>query len=249
MRTSFRAVLLTISAVAALALSGCVQFHSAITIDAQGGGKATMTASVDTEVLAALTEMGKTGSAGMGADVPDFDKITRAYLEQRATGRGVTITKFDKSTSGGRQTMSVALDFKDLKGLSYVMNNVTSGAGANGLGIFAADGGNFILRDAKYDFPPEPKDAKAPPAEPTPEQMQKQMELAGTLMGALGDLDISMSFTVPGDVVRSNAPKVEGRTSVWAVTAENMMDQQNDMAPEIVFSGKGLNLKPLQEKK
>lgn len=249
MRTSIRAALLAVAAAATLTAGGCVQFHSAINIDAQGGGTATMTASVSDAVLAALTEMGKTGSSSMGAEVPDFDKVTREYLEKRAAGHGVTITKFTKAAEGDRQTMSVALSFKDLKGLSYVMNNVAAGAGGNGLGIFAADGGNLILRDAKYDFPPEPKEEEAPAAEPTPEQMQKQMEMAGTLMGAIGDLDISLAFTVPGDIVRSNAPKVEGRTSTWAVTAENMMDQQSDMAPEIVFSGKGLNIKPLQEKK
>jgi hypothetical protein len=48
---------------------------------------------------------------------------------------------------------------------------------------------------------------------------------------------------VPGDVVRSNAPKLAGRTSTWTINAGNMMSQQ-DVNPEIVFSGAGLAIKP-----
>ena len=56
-----------------------------------------------------------------------------------------------------------------------------------------------------------------------------------------------LEATVPGDVVSSNAPTVEGRTSIWSIDQSNMMQQDQDMDPEIVFSGKGLKLKPLAE--
>jgi hypothetical protein len=69
----------------------------------------------------------------------------------------------------------------------------------------------------------------------------------GTLMGAISELDISMKVTVPGDIVSTNAPAQEGRTSIWAVNAGNMMTMDQDMAPEIVFSAKGLKIKPQAE--
>jgi hypothetical protein len=54
---------------------------------------------------------------------------------------------------------------------------------------------------------------------------------------------------VPGDIVSSNAPAVEGRASTWIITQKDLMPQfegaasRNPMPqPEIVFSGKGLSI-------
>lgn len=249
MRTTFlgRAVILP-GALLLLALAGCVKMSSDINIDTKGGGTASLSVSVGTEVLAALTEMGKMGGTETGPDLPDFDAIDRAWVEKRANGHGVTVTKFSKAEAGGRKSLELAVTFADLKGLSWMLHDLSAASGGgDGLGIFTADGGNYVLRSAHYDFPDAPKKAaKAAPA-PSPEQAQRQMELAGKLMGAIAEMDVTMKFTVPGNVVSSNAPKVEGRTSTWTVNANNMMEAQNDMSPRIVFAGKGLSLKPQAE--
>ena len=52
-----------------------------------------------------------------------------------------------------------------------------------------------------------------------------------------------MKITVPGDVIESNAPQVDGRTSVWKIDPTNMMEQQGELEPVITFSGKGLKIK------
>ena len=80
-------------------------------------------------------------------------------------------------------------------------------------------------------------------AEMDPAQMGKQMELMGKLMGAMSELDVRMSITVPGDIIATNAPAREGRTSVWTINSSNMMTAGMDMEPEITFSGKGLKIK------
>ena len=80
-----------------------------------------------------------------------------------------------------------------------------------------------------------------------PAQMQKQMEIMGKLMGAMAELDVSFKITVPGEIVSTNAPLTEGKTSVWSINSGNMMTMDQDMEPEIVFSGKGLKLKPIKE--
>jgi len=243
MRTAFLAVL---SATSLLAVSGCVQFHSDLTVDATGGGTATMSMSVATEVLAAVTEIKETGGATMGVEVPDVNTITRASLEKRAAGQGVQVVAFDKGSAGGRQTLSCTLGFTSLKGLSRVLNDVAAGLGGAGLGIAPVDGGNLALRTMQYNFPSS-QPAKKAPAAPTPEQAQRHTELAMTVMAALGETDLVLKFTVPGDIDRSNATSVEGRTSIWTINAANMMSQQADVAPEIVFAGKGLNI-PTQVK-
>ena len=68
----------------------------------------------------------------------------------------------------------------------------------------------------------------------------------GKLMGAMSELDISMKITVPGDIINSNAPLVEGRTSIWTINQSNMMSSNQDMEPVITFSAKGLKLKALE---
>ncbi len=137
------------------------------------------------------------------------------------------------------------------------------GEAGDGYGIFATADGNFVLKGTHYDFPPEEIEAaKKPEAAPkadspesseTPpmtdeEKAQKQMALMGKLMGAMAELDVKFTVTVPGEVIESNAPTVEGNTSIWAVNADNMMSQQgNNMEPVITFSSKGLKIKPLKE--
>jgi hypothetical protein len=244
MRTAFLTVL---TASALLAMSGCVQFHSDMTIDATGGGTATMSMSVATEVLAAVTEIKNTGGATLGVEVPDVNGITRASLEKRAAGQGVTVKAFEKGVSGGRQTLSCTLDFTGLKGLSRFMNEVAPGISGAGLGITPAADGNLALRTVQYDFPSAQPAKKAAAPAPTPEQAQRHTELAMVVMSALGETDLVMKFTVPGDIVRSNATTVEGRTSIWSIDASNMMSQQADVAPEIVFAGKGLSITPKAE--
>ena len=229
-----------LAAFALLAISGCVQFRSDVTIDGKGGGTATVNLSVAADVLKARAEMMGMGGS-MGMDLPDYDTVTRAYLEKRAAGHGVTIDSFDKGEAAGRRTLACTLSFADLKGISWVLNDVSGALGGAGLGLAKTPDGNFVLRTKQYNFPAPPQ--KTPPPAPTPEQMKRQSELAATLMGAINELDIVVKLTVPGDVVRSNAPKVEGRTSIWTINASNMMAQQ-EVSPEVVFSGKGLAIAP-----
>lgn len=244
MRTAFLAVL---AATSLLAISGCVQFHSDLTLDANGGGTATVSMSVGTEVLAAVTEIRDTGGATLGVDVPDLNGITRASLEKRAANQGVTVAAFEKGTAAGRQTLSCKLGFANLKGLSRVLNDVATALGGTGLGLAPADGGNLTLRTMQYNFPTGQPAKKTPVAAPTPEQAQRHTELAMTVMAALAEMDLVLKFTVPGDIVRSSATSVEGRTSTWTINAANMMSQQAEVAPQIVFAGKGLNIKTQKE--
>ena len=79
------------------------------------------------------------------------------------------------------------------------------------------------------------------PEEFDPEKAGKLMEVMGKLMASVSELAVTTRITVPGDVIEHNAPKLEGRTAIWEINAENMMTAGASMgSPEIVFSGKGL---------
>jgi hypothetical protein len=252
-------VMLAVAMTAIVLFSGCVQMHMESTVADDGSGVASMTVSFSEGVAEALAEMKELGmDEDSGQEIPSFDDINKEDLEKAAKGHGVKVKTFTKGAVDGRETLDIVLEFDDLKSLSYVMSTMSDEDTGEGFGIFAVDGGNFILKQTTYDFPAREKEvtdeaaatedaAPTPPAEMDPEQMQRQMAVMGKLMGAMAELDVSLKITVPGDVVSSNAPTVEGRTSIWTVNASNMMSQSQDMTPEIVFAGAGLKIKPIKE--
>lgn len=254
--------MLAVTALAVLSLTGCIQMHSDTTIEKDGSGTASLTLSLSPTMLEAMEDM-KDMDMGQGQemDVPELDQINKEELEKACKGHGVKVKKFQKDTTEGRMNLDLVLEFKDLKGLSYVMGNIMGENPGDGMGIFETADGNFILKKAFYDFPPEPaKDTKEtePEAESSEggegstmtdeEKAQKQMELMGKMMGAMAELDVKFTITVPGEVIESNAPIVEEKTSTWAINAGNLMSQeQTDPEPVIIFSSKGLKIKPLKE--
>jgi hypothetical protein len=254
--------MLTIVALAATALTGCVQMQSDTIIEKDGSGTATMKLSLSPGMAEAMKEMEDLGmNEGQDMDVPEFDKITKEDLEKATKGHGVKITKFEKDTTDGNMMVDIGLEFEDLKGLSYVMGSIMGDDPGDGMGIFETADGNYVLKQAFYDFPEEPaeesEEAKSEeegslqtegPVLTDEEKAQKQMALMGKMMGAMAEMDIKFTITVPGEVIESNAPVVEGNTSIWAINAGNMMSQQdNDMDPVITFSSKGLKIKPIKE--
>jgi hypothetical protein len=253
---------LAIVALATLGLTGCVQLYSDTNISKDGSGNASFVMSLSPGMTDALKEMEELGmNENQDMDVPEFDEINQKDLEKAIKGHGVKITKFEKDTSAGNMKIDLAVDFEDLEGLSYVMGKVMGGDPGDGMGIYETADGNYVLKKAVYDFPPEPEEEaakdEADAEESTDEasstltdeeKAQKQMALMGKMMGAMAELDIKFTITVPGEVIESNAPTVEGNTSIWTLNASNMMSQQDaDMEPIITFSSKGLKIKPIKE--
>ena len=252
--------MLAIVALTAWGLTGCVQVNSDTVIEKDGSGTATLAMSLSPGMADAIKEMEELGmNEDQDMEIPMFDEINQADLEKAAQGKGVKVKKFEKGETEGRQNFHLVLEFEDLKGLSYVMGSVMGDDPGDGMGIFETADGNFILKETHYDFPAEPaKETAETKPETTQEggtstltdeeKAQKQMALMGKMMASMGELDIKFTITVPGEVIESNAPVVEGNTSTWAINASNMMDQdQSNTDPVITFSSKGLKIKPLKE--
>ncbi len=243
-----------ILAMSLMVVGGCIQMHSSTVIKKDGSGTAILKVSLSQSVAEAIKEMGDL-DMDTGQDMPDFSDINKSDLEKAGKAHGVKITKFSRDDIDGRQGLNIEMAFKDLKGLSFVLNQVMGeGDKSGGLGIFDAGDGNLVLRSAEYDFPAAEEGAEETEADESspmdasdmdPAKMQKSMELMGKLMGAISELDVRMEFTMPGDIISSNAPTTEGRTAIWTINSSNMMTVGQDMEPEIVFSGKGLKIKPL----
>lgn len=223
-------------------LAGCVTFHSAIVIEPDGSGTCTLDYSMSETIKEALAESGSLG--GEGEDMPTLDDFKREDMEKRAKANGVSITKFEQKTIDGRETLAIAMKFKDVTGLSRVMD--MGGEDGKVMAILRNDEGNYVLTTIADPNPPapEPEEAEAEAdTSSTTEDPAKAMELMGKLMQSLSELDVRMTITVPGDVLSSSAPAVEGRTSVWAINGANMMEAQNmSTDPEITFSKEGVKI-------
>ncbi|MCP4570772.1 MAG: hypothetical protein GY838_00310 [bacterium] len=248
-------VLAMATLLALTSLTGCLRMHNEVVLEKDGSGSMTFEMGITQTVADALQEMQALDPTNQDMEMPSLDEMNKDDIQKAVKPYDVKLTKFDRSTVDGRENIAMAFDFKDLKGMSAAMSAVMGGAGdGDGLGIYDAGDGNFVLKQATYDFSdmpmPEKKEAETEPAAPTaqtPEVMQKQMELMGKLMGSLSELDVRMAITVPGDIVESNAPEQDGRTSIWIINGENMMTQGQNMEPVITFSGKGLKIKSLTE--
>lgn len=254
-RNPLKKLMMTFLVVAAAVLmSGCVQMHMVSNIEKDGSGTMDLTMSLSKVVTDAIAEM---GTDGMDDDLGKIDSMmdmTKKDLEEAIKGHDVKIKEFNSGMVDGRQTTHVVFGFKDLEGMSYAMKELM-GKGEGGLAIVDLGDGQYALRAHDYNWPEEAvtdeaadePEASATPDEMDPEKMQKQMALMGKLMGAMGELEVTMQITVPGDIIKSNAPTVEGRTSSWKIDSSNMMGGNTDMEPDIIFSSKGLKLKPIKE--
>ena len=248
--------LLKIIAVMVMAVSmvGCVQMHMDTEIKKDGSGEMDLTLSLSKVLTDAIAEM---GTEGMDDDIGNLEgvlNIDKKELEKSIKKHDVKLKKFKRSVVDDRETLAVTFQFKDLKGLSFAMGEVM-GENEGGMAIIDIGNGQYALRPYQYDWPMKAEEEveeeevseEMDMDDMDPEKMQKQMELMGTLMGAMGEIDISMKITVPGDIIESNAPVVEGRTSTWSINASNMMSGGTDMEPNIIFSSKGLKLEAIQE--
>jgi len=239
---------------AAVLLAGCVQMHSETVIEKDGSGHATFKLSLSQAVTESLDELEALDSdQGMGGEMPSLEDFDRDELEKVARQNDVKITKFEKGIVDGRQTVDIGLDFASVAGLSRTLD-VLGGDDEEPRvwTILQRDDGNYVLTSIPDEEPrpweeedEDEAEATAEPADPekAQEDAQKAMAIMGKLMGSMQELDVSMKITVPGEVLDSNAPEVEGNTSIWAVNAANMMQaQEMDMEPEIVFSSKGVKI-------
>lgn len=245
-----RLLTLVLALAAATLLSGCVQMHMEAEIEKDGSGTLDMTVTLSDVLVEVMNE--DTG-------VDDMDELSgmmdmeKSELEKKIKGHGVKLKTFEKGEFNGKQGMHIVVDFQDLEGMSYAMTAITN-ENEGGLAVYDLGNGNYALRQFDYGWPEEADEMEAEAEEEPesmedmdPEQMQKQMALMGRLMGAMGELEVAMRITVPGDIIETNAPTSEGRTSIWKIDSSNMMTAGTDMEPDIVFSAKGLKIKELKQ--
>jgi sugar phosphate isomerase/epimerase len=232
--------------------TGCMKMHLETVIDQDGSGTTTLTYAMSTEVAAAFSKMDAAGGSGLEGGPPALSEMSREQMEEICRQAGIKLVSHDYQDDGKNVSLTMKLGFSDLASLSRAMNVINGSAAGSEqemLAIESTGDGNYVLRTVKVpgaaadENDEDLEEALADMSDMA--DMQESMAAMSTLMAHLGDLDVRMAITVPGDVIHSNAMEVEGRTSIWTINAANMMQAEGlDMSPEIRFSGQGLKLRP-----
>ena len=228
------------------ALAGCVQIKMATDIAKDGSGTYTMNYSVSQEVEQTLAEMRALGgeTAVKMDEAPDFANFDRDEFTKKIAKHGVKIVAYTNDIKDGRRVVEMKLSYPDLISFSEAMGG-SFGSGGGGMKITKNAAGDYVLASYQAQTPePEPATEEAAPEDMNAamQNAAKSMELMGRLMAHISEMTMAIAITLPGDVIESNAHRVEGRTCFWEIDANNMM-QAEGMEPHVVFSGKGLSIK------
>ncbi len=235
-----------IALVLALAASGCVQATIETNLAADGSGSLSMVYGMSAKTVEIMKELDALGgSQDLGNEMSMLlADVDRAKLDAACAKHGVKVKKFEQTAPGGGTKVEMAFDFKSMEGLNAALHEGMDGMDDGSFMVFKRADGNYVLRTApkSSDAQDEDEETEEKAAEEfDPEKAGKLMEVMGKLMASVSELAVTTRITVPGDVIEHNAPKLEGRTAIWEINAENMMTAGASMgSPEIVFSGKGL---------
>lgn len=252
-----RPLLFLMLAPALILCAGCLKMHMDTVMEKDGSGTCTISTGTSREVFEALSKM-EAASGGKGFDAfPMLPReMSRSHMEAVCRQAGVELLDHRIQEDADHVGWTMTVRFDDIGRLSAFQNAMSGSAGdaeIERLGILEAGDGDYVLTVVTVPgMSPDPGDDDDD--DDLDDDMlddlydmggiQHAMESVGTLMSRIGELDVRLSITVPGDVIHSNAMEVEGRTSIWTLNAANMMHFETaDIQPEIRFSGKGLDLK------
>ncbi len=231
-------------------LAGCVQMHMETVIEKDGSGTFAMSYSMSESVAEAIKELKDMDMPGQNMDdAPSLDDFNQEEIEKACKESGVKLQKFERSTLDGKENLEMVIAFKHINDLSDALTSTMNEQGG-GFKIFKTSDGNYNLVAVEPEAQQsEPEEEESPSESPQsmedmdPEMMGKSMEIMGKLMGSMSELDIGMRVTVPGEILRHNAQRVEGNTLIWEINSSNMMSgDAGSMEPDIVFSGKGVKI-------
>jgi len=248
-----RILFLLVAALCCLGLAGCLQATAETEINDDGSGFFSLAYSMSPTVAEAMKELEELGGVqDMDADMPMFNDLDEGEFKKHCKQHGVTLEKFAQTNKDGREGFEIALRFKNLEGLNAAMKEGMGDGG--GLRLSKTPDGDYVFKlvpDDGEDMAEDSMDMdeseedpmSAPEEEFDPEKLGKAMEIMGKMMASISELEFNLRISVPGDIIESNAPTVEGRTSIWEIRGDDMMAAGPDMAePRILFSGKGLDI-------
>jgi hypothetical protein len=230
-----------------LLFAGCIEIQMETELKKDGSGTGEMKLTISpkvTEIMAryeGISDMPET-------DITHMANLDEDELKAVASKAHVKIKNFKSEVRDGRKTVSFKMEFKTLEDYSWVLGYVMDDTGG-GFGVFAGEEGQLIFKEAMYDF--SALEADQPVEEeltnPSEETMEKYLEMMDVIKGDMAELKFVQVVKVPGKVLETDATETKGRTCTWTLDFATMLSDKDSMLPRIVFSSKGVKIKPMAD--
>lgn len=222
---------------AMLALAGCIKVDQTLTLNADGSGTLAMRYGMPEQAIAqlqAIQQMAAQGGEGLEVqqEAPfDFEpEQVRADFEA-SKPEGVELTALSSEVVDGWKYIDLTLAFDDIGALKR-----TEMFEKSNLSIEPTPDGNYRITQRGGG------DTELPGGEAADAQLMQQM--AAMLAG----FRIAQTVVVPGDIIETNAPQVDGRRASWVFDIAqdpNVIQTIADTNLELVFDGDGVALPTL----
>lgn len=226
--------------------TGCIKIKMETKLKKDGSGKGKVELTVIPKITKALEEV-KDIPTMPETPIGNMANLDEDTLKEQIKGRDVKIKKFKNEIKDGSRKIKIEMDFKNLEDYSFVLSTIFDEPGS-GLGVFDAGDGNLRLKDAEYKIPaPDPAAEEEELVNPNDEAMEVYLELMPLINSTMGEVEVINIITVPGDVIESDATEIDGRTCTWTLDFATIRSDKDALKPNIVFSGKGMKIKPLAD--
>jgi hypothetical protein len=218
---------------ALLMLGGCVKLDQTLTLNADGSGTLAMRYGMSEQTIAqmrAMEQMAAQGGEGLSVKQEnplrfDPDQL-RAELDKHRSA-GVEVRALSSEVVDGWQYIDLEVAFVDIRALKR-----TELFKDSGLAIAPVGQGNYRVT--------QPGGGTAAPAgDAAAQQLFRQMP------AMLAGLRIVQTIVAPGNIIETNAQRVDGRRASWVFDiAEDpgVLDRLAQTRMELTFDGDGVTL-------
>lgn len=206
------------AAVAACAVTSCLQNETVVTLKKDGSGTITEQTVFGEKAVAMMSQMGAGGGEGEAKD-PFADMFSKEKAEKRAAkmGEGVTVDSVKMINEGGKKGALVTYKFADVNKIKFSpgsgMEDMSPGEGAEAKSknepiAFTYGGGKLAV---KMPDPAANKDEKKAAKEASKEQM-KDPQMETMMKEMFKDMKMSAKLVVEPGIASSTATHVTGNS-------------------------------------
>lgn len=228
-----------------LATAGCIKVDQTLTLTKDGSGTFDIRYGMAEQTIAQLEAMQQMGkSLGDSVEVEQEDSpfnFDEAKLRAKFNADkpvGVELLSVRSEVVDGWKFMSVQLGFDDLAALKH--------------SEFFAESALSLTQDANGNYVLTQHTGNGGAAGGLGAANQEAMgaEMIQQMAAMFAGMRIVTSVALPTEIIESNATEVAGQTASWVFDVDKdpgVLTKLDNMELRVVFSGKGLSLKPVVE--
>ncbi len=220
---------LFVMVVVAFGLVGCLKVDQTLNINNDGSGSLSMSYSMQESTIRQMEAMAAMEGEDSGDMDFEFDEESVREDLKQLEEHGITVKTVESEVKDGWRVMNIELDFEDIAALMK-----TDFYDEDTFTISKNEAGNYVIKTVAEEM----------------EQPDEEMDAAmlQSMAPMFAGMRITQHINVPGDIVKSNAAKVDGKTASWIYDIDEdptVIQKMQNMTIELEFDGSGVDIKGL----